>query len=301
MKFDYSRIELGTVNFGLNYGITNKNGRLKREVIEDIVKYAASIGINTLDTANNYGDSQIVLKSADIVKNFYICTKVSVPDQKVENKDLPQFLDNELEISMQSLGIKKLFRVLIHNPEMILRSQISTIIEWMQEKKSSGVIQHFGLSVYGDNDIDTQLLLHIDSVQLPLSLYNQSSIESGLTKKLEINNCKICVRSIFLQGLLLQESYKWPLNINQSLKAHHSSIENVVGKSFSDVKDFFIAASFKLALATRGVESVVIGVTTKSELEKISTALEKCFDMIKYDDLRKMKWDDTNDLDPRFW
>ena len=54
----YSKITIGSAQFGSNYGISNLNGELNSSEIHKILKYAYSIGINTIDTAHLYGKSE---------------------------------------------------------------------------------------------------------------------------------------------------------------------------------------------------------------------------------------------------
>jgi len=56
-----NKIALGTVQFGLNHGISNLRGRIPQEEVFAILKSALSNGIDTLDTAYCYGDSESVI------------------------------------------------------------------------------------------------------------------------------------------------------------------------------------------------------------------------------------------------
>ena len=61
-----SKIALGTVQFGLNYGISNTNGQVPPEEIARILDYCKLNGIDTLDTAQGYGESEKVLSQFDL-------------------------------------------------------------------------------------------------------------------------------------------------------------------------------------------------------------------------------------------
>ena len=60
----FSKMMLGTVQFGLNYGIANKEGQPSLEKVKGILRSAAEFGVNTLDTAAAYGTSEEVLGQA---------------------------------------------------------------------------------------------------------------------------------------------------------------------------------------------------------------------------------------------
>ena len=51
-------LSLGTAQFGMDYGVTNKSGKIESKDIIEILKYANKIGINFIDTAQAYGQSE---------------------------------------------------------------------------------------------------------------------------------------------------------------------------------------------------------------------------------------------------
>ena len=55
------KIALGTVQFGFSYGISNTSGRTEEDQVLKILDYAWKNGINTLDTARDYGDSERII------------------------------------------------------------------------------------------------------------------------------------------------------------------------------------------------------------------------------------------------
>ena len=77
---NFSRLLLGTVQFGLNYGIANTQGKPSFERVKAILRTALDNGITSLDTAAAYGDSEEVLGKAlaelDIADRMTIVSKV---------------------------------------------------------------------------------------------------------------------------------------------------------------------------------------------------------------------------------
>jgi aryl-alcohol dehydrogenase-like predicted oxidoreductase len=57
-KKETLKLALGTVQFGLNYGINNAKGTPATEELSSILNTAAANGINYLDTASGYGDAE---------------------------------------------------------------------------------------------------------------------------------------------------------------------------------------------------------------------------------------------------
>ena len=56
-----NKLALGTVQFGLNYGVTNDNGQVRIEEVKHILNFAKDNNIYTLDTAASYGNSEKIL------------------------------------------------------------------------------------------------------------------------------------------------------------------------------------------------------------------------------------------------
>ncbi len=56
-----SRLGLGTVQFGLDYGVANPDGRTPPEEVRRILDVAAANGIGLVDTASVYGESERIL------------------------------------------------------------------------------------------------------------------------------------------------------------------------------------------------------------------------------------------------
>ena len=52
---------LGTVQFGMVYGITNQVGQVTENEVKQIFSLAASSGIQLLDTAQSYGNAESVI------------------------------------------------------------------------------------------------------------------------------------------------------------------------------------------------------------------------------------------------
>ena len=56
-----TKLILGTVQFGLNYGVNNQSGQVSKESVETILSLAGNKGIKILDTSSAYGASEKVL------------------------------------------------------------------------------------------------------------------------------------------------------------------------------------------------------------------------------------------------
>jgi len=98
----HSRLALGTVQFGLDYGVANQAGKVRFEEARNILKLATEHSIDTLDTAIAYGDSESTLGQAG-VSNWKVVTKLSaVPDNC---NDIAGWVESQVEGSLGRLGI----------------------------------------------------------------------------------------------------------------------------------------------------------------------------------------------------
>ncbi|HLP53148.1 MAG TPA: aldo/keto reductase, partial [Chitinophagales bacterium] len=66
IQAEISKIALGTVQFGMNYGISNTSGMPALQDVQLILLTARQSGITTLDTAYGYGESEKVLGQTGI-------------------------------------------------------------------------------------------------------------------------------------------------------------------------------------------------------------------------------------------
>lgn len=63
-EYNFSQFMLGTAQFGTGYGIANQIGRPSYQTVLKILECAAANGVNCLDTAPTYGDSEKIIGRA---------------------------------------------------------------------------------------------------------------------------------------------------------------------------------------------------------------------------------------------
>ena len=88
---------LGTAQFGMHYGVTNKNNRLNSEQIYSILKYAAYKSIKYLDTAQSYGNAEELIGLSSFSENFKIISKITFPKRILSLFELKEFLENNIK------------------------------------------------------------------------------------------------------------------------------------------------------------------------------------------------------------
>ena len=103
------KLAIGTAQLGSAYGVANTSGILPEKEMKKILDRATLEGINTIDTAKSYGESEIILGNS-CVDNFKVITKLpTVPDNCL---DIEKWVDNYIEQSLSSLKVKNYTQLL---------------------------------------------------------------------------------------------------------------------------------------------------------------------------------------------
>jgi len=188
------------VQFGLDYGISNHDGQVSDEELDAIIALARQAGIDTLDTAQAYGNAEQRLGQRDIT-DFTLIDKLA---PGLPLSDVKAAINNSLHL----LGRKRLDGLLLH------RSQDASpaMFELLTDLQQQGSVGKLGLSVYFPEELDAWSAAGypLELVQLPANLLDQRFLRTGWLDKLVDMGCEIHVRSLFLQGLLLMQPAQRP-------------------------------------------------------------------------------------------
>ncbi len=284
------KLALGTVQFGLSYGVSNTHGKTTEQQALDILEYAWRSGINTLDTASGYGDSEKVIGRLVDPYKWNICTKTPHFSGKKISKDQLKLLDIVFKQSLINLKRSNIDALLVHSAEDLLKPGGIQLFTKIQQLKELGSINKIGVSVYNYKQID-YLLDHyeIDIIQLPINILDQRLIKSGHLKKIKQHGIEIHARSVFLQGLLLMPLHKLPAYFSKiygnlekfMIYAHELSLSNIE-----------LALGFVQSIEE--VDKVIIGVNTVDQLYKIIDASKVKVNQNSYFDLAVFDTDYTN-------
>lgn len=256
------RLALGTVQFGLDYGVSNRDGQVSDGELDAIIALARHAGIDTLDTAQAYGDAEQRLGKRDI-------TGFALIDKLAPGLSLTDVHD-AVNHSMQLLGRKRLDGLLLH------RSQDASpaLFELLAELQHQGCVGKLGVSVYSPEELGAWIAAGypLELVQLPANLLDQRFLRTGWLDKLVEMGCEIHVRSLFLQGLLLMQPAQRP-DYFYRFSAKLEQFDNWCPSLSPLGKALFIMT------ALPQVSRFVIGVCHKQELAAIiaaSHALHQC-------------------------
>jgi aryl-alcohol dehydrogenase-like predicted oxidoreductase len=197
------KLALGTVQFGLPYGVANQRGQVTEDEADKILKHAIESNIDTLDTAVGYGDSEKCLGNIG-VKNWKIITKL--PEIPQGCKNINAWINKEFSESLKRLKVKRIKGLMLHRPLQLLENIGDKIWPTLQVLKQSGLVDKVGFSIYEPKDLDKLWTdFQPDIIQAPFNILDQRLKTSGWLEKLYNNGVEVHVRSIFLQGLLLMK------------------------------------------------------------------------------------------------
>lgn len=207
------KIALGTAQFGLDYGIANRSGRLSKSEAECILRYGRSAGIDTLDTAAAYGNSEAVLGELDVQKWKVVTKLPPVPDNC---GNIGHWVGDQVKGSLDRLAKGHLHGLMLHRPGQLLEPWGSELFAALQDQRSAGLTKKIGISVYGVAELEALMeKFEFDIIQAPLNIIDQNLVTSGWAEKLQLSGIELHVRSPFLQGLLLMSADQRPAKFDR--------------------------------------------------------------------------------------
>ena len=259
------KIVLGTVQFGIEYGVANQTGRVRLEDVHNILQHAASNGIDTLDTAIAYGDSEGTLGQVG-VDGWKVVTKL--PALPESCADVAGWVEAQIEGSLKRLGISQLHGVLLHRPDQLLGEHGKSLYKALQHLKVQGVTRKIGVSVYRPEELDRLVgVMPFDLVQAPLNILDRRLLESGWAKKLKQQGTELHVRSAFLQGLLLMSVGKRPKKFER-----WNSVWSEWSRWLGETGLTPLQACLSYVMGIEEVDKVVVGVDSITHLKEIFAA-----------------------------
>lgn len=284
------KLALGTVQFGLNYGIANTSGRVSNKAADTVLQHATRSCIDTLDTAIAYGESESVLGSLGIQAWKVVSKLPAVPD---DCRDVGRWVNEQALGSLNRLGVTRLHGLLLHRPGQLLENMGPSLYAALQSLKAQGLVGKIGISVYGPAELDSLFGKYtFDLVQAPLNILDRSLVDSGWANQLKDAGVEVHTRSAFLQGLLLM-----PASMRPSKFDRWSDIWAEWDRWLSTVGLSPLQACLRYVNALDSIDRVVVGVDTVAQLEEIIEAAEGDLDSLP--EFKSMQ--DNRLINPASW
>jgi len=284
------KLALGSVQFGLDYGVANHSGPVTESTARDILEVAKCFGLDTIDTAIAYGNSEEVLGKLG-VGTWKIVTKI--PEVPVGCNDVDDWIFKQIKNSMMRIGTKQLYGVLLHSPSQLMSKLGIGIYRALQNLKQDGLTQKIGISVYGFKELEDIILKYkMDLVQAPLNILDRSLVDSGWASRLHHLGIEVHIRSVFLQGLLLMKSSQRPAIFNQ-----WKDVWRIWDRWLEEEGLSPIQACIRYVNSIDEIDRVIIGVDTVEQLNQIIDA--SAIGLSSLPDFQQFK--DPRLINPAFW
>lgn len=259
------RLAIGTAQFGLSYGVANQGGKVSQDEVKKILTRASQSGIELLDTAIAYGDSESVLGRVGIGEWKVITKLPSIPLDEI---DISEWIHQQVQESLKRLNLANVDAVLLHRPEQLLGERRVEILSALQALKANKLTKKIGISIYSPSELDHfKAVQYFDLIQAPLNILDRSLIESGWLKKLNQLNIEVHVRSIFLQGLLLMSLEERPEKFSKYDDLWFEWNRWLVENNFSAVEGCIAFIN-----SIEGLDGVLVGIESVKQLNEIIAA-----------------------------
>jgi aryl-alcohol dehydrogenase-like predicted oxidoreductase len=296
-----SRLGLGTVQFGMPYGITNACGQVPADEVSRILALSQRAGIGTLDTAALYGESEAVLggalAQAGVGNAFRIVTKTAKIGDWRSERDAIGTLTQTFTRSLRALRQTSVYGLLAHDADDLLGPHGPALWAELSRLKASGAVRKIGASVYTGNQIDRLLGCYdLDLIQLPINAVDRRLIAGGQLARLQARGVEIHARSVFLQGLLLAR----PEEIADHFEPLRESVAGLRA-AFAKLSLTPLEGALAAVVQQREVDCILIGVTSIRELSELVAAADKAAAMADVVGVEAWAIADERVLSPHLW
>jgi len=263
------KLALGTVQFGLNYGIGNSTGQVSQEEGFSILEIAKNAGVDTLDTAIAYGNSELVLGAIG-VHDWHVITKL--PPLSVDRSNVYTWVIDQVRGSLERLQISKIDGLLLHRPDQLFELGGIELLAALGDLKDQGVVSKIGVSVYAPDELARLFdLARFDIVQAPLNILDRRLVESGWASQLSQEGVEVHSRSSFLQGVLLMTDETRPKIFDRWPTIWKTWSSWTRESNLSPLQ-----ACILYSLSIDEVDKVIVGVDSTKQLEQILFATKAC-------------------------
>lgn len=259
------RLSLGTAQFGLPYGLANKFKQVSAREAANILTNAWISGIDSIDTAAGYGDSEAVLGSIG-VNSWRVVSKL--PAVPASCPDVNDWFQRSVSAIMSRLRISGLYGLLLHQPSDLFGAHGAALYRALLSSRDHGLVTKIGVSIYDPKELDCLTdRFPVELVQAPYSVVDRRLVSSGWLKRLAESGTEIHARSAFLQGLLLMEPGSRPAYFERWRGLWQRWHDWLASTGIPPVQ-----ACLRFTLGQQEISKVVVGVNCVGQLKQLITA-----------------------------
>ncbi len=296
--YKISKLGLGTVQFGLDYGFTKKK---TQDEVNSILETAVDNDVTLIDTAREYGDSEFKIGNfiSEFDNDFVIATKLRLIDNlnDLDFNTLENSIYSSVNESLDCLNLDKIPILQLHQTDETLFKN-ADFWEVISQLKEDNLVDLFGVSVYGLEE--TQFILNnftdgVDFFQIPYNIFDRRF--EDMYDILSDNSVGLISRSTFLKGIIPCSLEDVPKELDgiKYFKKELEELANSLDLRVDELANLFVYSN-------DFINSTIFGVNSSEELEKNIKTLDKyndeLFENVDFDNLRIY---DVNLIDPRLW
>ena len=283
-----NRIVLGGAQLGLPYGILNGGETLSREEVARILDAAVDHGIDSIDTAIAYGQSESIIGETS-QNRFNIISKL--PPLPVDISNVSEWVHSQVQGSLSRLKCTSLDALLLHRPQDLTGAQGAELYAAIGSLMAEKMIHRFGVSIYSPDDLEGIIgTFDIHVVQAPLNVFDRRIL--GVTDQLSALNIEVHARSVFLQGVLIASPKDRPQRF-EPWSEHFALFDEWVRSSGVSA----MACCLGFALQQPGIAKLVIGTTSAESLDEIMNSIPNSVLEVP----THLQSSVEQLIDPRFW
>lgn len=261
------KLTLGTAQLGMDYGISNKTGKMPISESLSILNYAYNQDIRSFDTALAYGNSESVIGTwirNTTLSDIVITSKIpSLKKRDIQYSQLEKEIRSCLERSLNNLNVNKLNHYLIHdfNDVRYYDEKIFSVLDML---KDEGLIGSYGCSIYDLEELEYLDDRNIGIVQIPGSVFNQRILCSSELSKLRNKGTTVHVRTAFIQGLVFMEDKEIPEMLS-GIRVHLQKLRKMIQDSGITISE----AALNYVRNHPNTDSIVFGVQSIDQIKEL--------------------------------
>ncbi len=271
-EYDVSRLMLGTVQFGMPYGVANRTGQPDLQQVREILRVALDGGVNCFDTAAAYGTSEDVLGSAlrelGVLDKVMVVTKVRAltQDELETPARAEEAITASVAASRRRLQLDCLPLVLFH------READARYLHVLQNLKEKGWLRHAGVSCDNAPGPAVEFAANPDvaAMQIPANILDRRHADSGAFRAASETGTAVFIRSVFLQGVIVMPEARIPQHLRDILPVRRRLAE-LAGDAGIDLAELAV----RYMLGQSGVTCVLAGVETVEQIQENVVLFDK--------------------------
>ncbi len=294
---DLAKLALGTVQFGLPYGMLRPATRVADSEVAAILGRAWEAGVDLLDTAAAYGDAERVIGALRAPREKFSIVSKTLPLNlsRIDCKDIDRVMARVRE-SLRLLQIDRLDGLLVHSVNDLTVPGGDDLLASLLKLKSEGTVRQLGISIYDPDALRALLHLPLDLVQLPCNVFDQRFGQAGLIDELATHGIEVHARSVYLQGLLLKDLAHIPPHLAAASPDVARFREAAAEAELSPA-----AAALAYVIRLGGVARVIVGVDSLAMLEANLAAYSDAVAFNREMNFSALQVSAPEIIDPRRW